>query len=79
MEQIGRLAVEHYQDCSVLMTSPHHPLDWTNAPLYVVCEMGLPCRKMNKYTNAENIGEKTNCNYTVEYHADDHTVVKSII
>jgi len=76
MKRVADWQVFHYRNPVGTNKKPHHPLDWTNAALYVGMEKWAAMADNNKYYAwLYNIGNEYNWKlHNRFYHADDHTV-----
>jgi unsaturated rhamnogalacturonyl hydrolase len=76
MERVADWQIEHFQDLYSGHKTPHHPLAWTNAALYVGMVKWAEMASSDVYYNwLKNIGEEQHWNlHERKYHADDHTV-----
>ncbi len=76
MEKVANWQIEHFRDTYSGREKPHHPLDWTNAALYVGMVKLAAIDDDEKYYNwMKEIGSENEWMlHKRQYHADDHTV-----
>lgn len=76
MKRVADWQIEHFRDNYSGRKKPHHPLDWTNAALYVGMVKWADMTDDKSYWEwMKNIGEEHNWKlYDRKYHADDHAV-----
>ena len=76
MKKIADWQIEHYRDLYSGYKEPHHPLDWTNAALYVGMVKWAAMAEDDSYYNwLKEIGENHEWKLNNRiYHADDHAV-----
>lgn len=75
MKRVADWQIEHFNEPYTL-DKPHHPLDWTNAALYVGMVKWAEIANDDAYFEwLKNIGKKQEWKlWERTYHADDHTV-----
>jgi rhamnogalacturonyl hydrolase YesR len=75
MERVANWQIEHYCD-AYTKDKPHHPLDWTNAALYVGMVKWAAMAEDDRYFEwLKGIGEENEWKlHRRKYHADDHAV-----
>ncbi|MEM6317579.1 MAG: glycoside hydrolase family 88 protein [Bacteroidota bacterium] len=75
MQRVADWQIAHFRD-AFNGKKPHHPLDWTNAALYVGMTKWAAMAEDDRYYNwLKNIGTDNNWQlYKRPYHADDHAV-----
>jgi len=76
LKKVADWQIEHFRDSTSEHAKPHHPLDWTNAALYVGMVKWAALADDDKYYNwLKEIGEENEwILHRRKYHADDHAV-----
>lgn len=76
MQKVADWQIAHFRDTYSGRKKAHHPLDWTNAALYVGMVKWAALADDNRYYNwLKNIGiDNEWMLYKRKYHADDHAV-----
>ncbi|HEC45143.1 MAG TPA: glycoside hydrolase family 88 protein [Bacteroides sp.] len=76
MEKVANWQIDHFRETYSGREKPHHPLDWTNAALYVGMVKLAAIEDDEKYYNwLKDIGSEHEWMlHRRQYHADDHTV-----
>lgn len=76
MQKVADWQIKHFKDLYSSYLEPHHPLDWTNAALYVGMVKWAALADDNQYYNwLKRIGNAHNWKlHERKYHADDHAV-----
>lgn len=76
MKRVADWQIEHFDDNYSGYNKPHHPLDWTNAALYVGMVKWAEMANDDTYFEwLKNIGEEQEWKlWKRQYHADDHAV-----
>jgi len=76
MKRVADWQIEHFSDTYSNRKDPHHPLDWTNAALYVgMAKWAAMTDETNYWEWLKKIGEDNKwVLYARQYHADDQAV-----
>lgn len=76
MEKVADWQIDHFRDSYSGRSKPHHPLDWTNATLYLGLTKLAAMDDTDKYYEwLKEIGSKHEWMlHKLQYHADDHAV-----
>lgn len=81
MKRVADWQIEHFRDCFSNLRRPHHPLDWTNAALYVgMVKWAEMAEDDTYYEWLRAIGEKHQWKmYKRRYDADDQAVAQMYV
>lgn len=76
MKRVADWQIAHFKECYSGREKPHHPLDWTNAALYVgMVKWAAMANDESYYNWLKDIGtDKEWVLHRRKYHADDHAV-----
>ncbi|MBU2948495.1 glycoside hydrolase family 88/105 protein [Zobellia uliginosa] len=76
MQRVADWQIKNFKELYSNRKQPHHPLDWTNAALYVgMVKWAAMADDDAYYEWLKNIGEENEWQlYKRKYHADDHAV-----